>query len=96
MTARKSVIIVGGGSGVRMGGDLPKQFLSLAGKPVIFHTLLKFRKYDPSIKVLMVLPEAARELWLSICRKENLPVDYEIVNGGSERFYSVKYALERD
>ena len=44
---KQSVIIVAGGKGLRMGSDLPKQFLPVGGKPVLMHTLEAFRKYVP-------------------------------------------------
>lgn len=49
---KKYVIIVAGGKGLRMGSDLPKQFLPVAGKPVLMHTLEVFRKYDAAIQLI--------------------------------------------
>ena len=45
---KKYVIIVAGGKGLRMGSDLPKQFLPMGDKPVLMHTLKVFRRYDES------------------------------------------------
>lgn len=42
---RKYVLIVAGGKGLRMGGDLPKQFIPLEGKPVLMHTLEAFHRW---------------------------------------------------
>ena len=53
---KKYVIIVAGGKGLRMGSDLPKQFLPVGGKPVLMHTLEVFRKYDAAIQLILVLP----------------------------------------
>ena len=57
---KKYVIIVGGGKGTRMGNDLPKQFLPVAGKPLLMHTLEKFNRWDPEAERVLVLPEAYR------------------------------------
>ena len=58
---KKYVIIVAGGSGKRMGTDVPKQFLPLAGKPVLMHTIDAFYRYDSQVTVLLVLPLAHME-----------------------------------
>ena len=53
---KQSVIIVAGGKGLRMGSDLPKQFLPVGGKPVLMRTLEAFRKYDAMLQIILVLP----------------------------------------
>ncbi|MGN1237507.1 MAG: NTP transferase domain-containing protein, partial [Muribaculaceae bacterium] len=58
---RKFAIIVAGGSGTRFGSAMPKQFLPLAGLPVLMHTVRKFAQCGA--RVVLVLPEAQRELW---------------------------------
>ena len=52
---KKYVIIVAGGKGLRMGSDLPKQFLPMGDKPVLMHTLEVFRKYDETLQIIVVL-----------------------------------------
>ena len=52
---KKHVIIVAGGKGLRMGGDIPKQFLPIGGKPVLMRTIEAFYSYDPSIHIILVL-----------------------------------------
>lgn len=52
-----SVIIVAGGSGSRMNSKTPKQFIVLAGKPILMHTIEKFHAADPSLQIIVVLPE---------------------------------------
>ena len=47
---KKYVIIVAGGKGLRMGSDLPKQFLPMGDKPVLMHTLEVFRRYDEALQ----------------------------------------------
>ena len=51
------VIIVAGGKGLRMGGEIPKQFLPLAGKPVLMHTIERFYTYDRHLNIIVVLPK---------------------------------------
>ena len=52
----KCVIVVAGGKGLRMGGDIPKQFRLIGGRPVLMHTLEAFCRYDESIGLVVVLP----------------------------------------
>jgi 2-C-methyl-D-erythritol 4-phosphate cytidylyltransferase len=87
------VIIVAGGSGTRMKSPVPKQFLELAGKPVLMHTILKFVTFDPSIRIILVLPEEHHATWLELCAKYRFGLKYSIVNGGETRFHSVKNGL---
>ncbi len=90
----KYVIIVAGGSGKRMGADIPKQFLLLAGKPVLMHTIDAFYRYDSGIQVLLVLPQAHMAYWQELCVQYNYNQSITLVCGGTERFYSVKNAMQ--
>lgn len=94
-TARTSraAIIVAGGSGVRMGADKPKQFLDLAGKPVLLHTLLAFYRCDPEIRLIVVLPEAHISYWNTCYSEAGVEVPHSVTAGGAERFHSVKNGL---
>ena len=69
---KKYVIIVAGGKGLRMGSDLPKQFLPVGGKPVLMHTLEVFRKYDAAIQLILVLPREQQNFWKQLCREQVL------------------------
>ncbi len=91
---KKYVIIVAGGKGLRMGADLPKQFLPLAGKPVLMHTIEAFYRYDAAIQVLLVLPKAHMEFWQELCTQHHFDRPVQCVEGGSERFYSVKNGMQ--
>ena len=90
----KYVIIVAGGSGKRMGGEMPKQFLLVAGKPILMHTVEAFDRADESFKFILVLPEAHFSTWNSLCERYNFSVPMQMVAGGKERFFSVKNALD--
>ena len=91
---KKYVIIVGGGKGTRMGNNLPKQFLPIAGKPLLMHTLEKFNRWDPKAELVLVLPESYRSYWEMLCREIGCKVKHRLVTGGETRFYSVKNGLE--
>lgn len=88
------IILVAGGSGIRMGSDVPKQFLLLAGKPVIIHALNRMCDALPHAKVMVVLPEQHQKSWLDITRKFRIHTDVKVCIGGDTRFHSVKNALD--
>lgn len=92
---KKSVIITAGGLGKRMGGDLPKQFLVLGGKPVLIHTLELFFNYDPQIEIILTLPTDWRGYWETVQDKYFCRVPHIVVNGGEERYHSIRNALKR-
>lgn len=87
------VIIVAGGKGLRMGADIPKQFLKLKGKPILMHTLERFKNTIPSIKIILALPKNQKDYWEGLCVEYNFSIPYQLVNGGETRFHSVKNAL---
>lgn len=88
------VIIVAGGKGLRMGCELPKQFLSIGGKPILMRTIELFYCYDPKIEVILVLPSEQREYWEQLCLKNNFAINHVVVGGGENRFSSVKNGLD--
>lgn len=88
----ETVIIVAGGSGSRFGGEVPKQFLPLGGRPVLMHTVDAFREALPGCDIIIVLSEAMRGLWERLC-KEHRFVSPRIADGGSTRWESVKNAV---
>jgi len=88
------VVIVAGGSGKRMGMDTPKQFLELAGRPVLMHTIERFRKFNESIEIVTVLPENQLRFWTELQKKYSFDVPHTLVKGGSKRFMSVRHGLE--
>jgi len=87
------VIIVAGGKGLRMGSDIPKQFLPIGGKPVLMRTLERFRAYSEALQIILVLPEAQQDYWQKLCQQYEFQVDYQIANGGQTRFHSVQNGL---
>lgn len=89
----KYAIIVAGGKGTRMKSGVPKQFLLLNGKPVLFHTLECFYHFDPLLKIILVLPRKHFSYWKKLCARYKFSLPHAMVAGGSERFFSVKNGL---
>ena len=77
------VIIVAGGKGMRMGSELPKQFIPVAGKPVLMRTIERFYQYSHDLKIIVVLPQS----------QQSFSIHHTIVNGGDTRFASSKNGL---
>lgn len=86
-------IIVAGGKGLRMGHDIPKQFLELKNKPILMHTIEAFAKADSSITIIVALPKDSLEYWKNLCKKHDFTIKHKLVEGGETRFDSVKNAL---
>lgn len=91
---KKFVLIVAGGSGSRMGSEIPKQFLELCGKPVLMHTIEVFYDFDPECRIILVLPEDQLQFWSGLCLKHSFILPHRIVSGGENRFNSVKNGLK--
>jgi 2-C-methyl-D-erythritol 4-phosphate cytidylyltransferase len=88
------VVIVAGGSGKRMGADIPKQFLNLAGRPVLMHTIERFKSFNDAIEIITVLPENQLRYWVDLQKKHSFDVQHTLVKGGLHRFISVKNGLK--
>lgn len=88
-----SVIIVAGGKGSRVGGDIPKQFHPIGGKPMLMRTIEAFYNFDYRMRIVIVLPEQFRDFWNELCEKHKFDITHTIVNGGETRFHSVKNGL---
>ena len=89
------VIIVAGGKGLRMGGEIPKQFLPIGGKPVLMRTIERFRAYSNKISIILVLPETQQDYWHQLCKEYHFDVEYTLANGGETRFHSVQNGLAK-
>lgn len=92
---KKYAVIVAGGSGKRMGNIIPKQFLLLGGKAVLWYTLDTFLRAFSDIEIILVLPEQ------HINNGKNIIASFKdegnrirIVAGGDTRFHSVQRGLE--
>lgn len=94
-TTNHYVIIVAGGTGKRMNSSLPKQFIEIHNKPIIFHSIEKFLAADFSINFVISLHSDYVNYWKELIEKHQFNFNHEIVVGGDERFFSVKNALEK-
>jgi 2-C-methyl-D-erythritol 4-phosphate cytidylyltransferase len=91
---KKYAIIVAGGKGVRMGNEIPKQFLILQGKPVLMHSIERFYSYDTSIEIIVVLPSSQIDYWKELCYNHHFTIKHNIIAGGEQRFFSVRNGLD--
>lgn len=91
---KKNAIIVAGGKGLRMGVDIPKQFIPVGGKPILMRTIGAFYDFDPSIRIVLALGKDYIEYWSELCDEYQFLIPHEIVKGGDTRFHSVKNALD--
>lgn len=92
---KKFALIVAGGSGNRMKNSVPKQFISVNGKPILMHTLEVFHRYDAEMEIVLVLPENQVEIWNELCNEHRFQLKHYIAFGGETRFHSVKNGLAK-
>jgi 2-C-methyl-D-erythritol 4-phosphate cytidylyltransferase len=90
---KKYTLIVAGGSGVRMGMEIPKQFLEIMDKPIIIHTIEAFVIAFPDIEFIVVMNPKWYHLWDKVLFQ--FPIKNSIItaDGGPTRFHSVKNGL---
>ena len=87
------IIIVAGGKGLRMGRDIPKQFLPIGGKPVLMRTIERFHHFSEALQIILVLPKAQQAYWHGLCEQYQFDVPYLLADGGETRFHSVQHGL---
>jgi len=90
---KRYAIIVAGGKGLRMGGEVPKQFLPVKGKPILLHTLQAFHTFDSELQLVVVLPAEQQDTWKALCLKYGCDIPHQVASGGETRFHSVKNGL---
>ena len=90
-----SIIITAGGIGKRMGSSIPKQFIEVAGLPLLMHTINCFYSFNPHCQIIITLPEDWKEFWKELIEKHKFKVPHLIVDGGIERYDSIKNALSK-
>lgn len=90
----RSLILVAGGTGTRMNRPVAKQFLPLGGRPVIVHTLDRFRRAYPDLFVVLVLHESLHQAWEDVVGQHPEAAVDRVVEGGAERFHSVRNGLD--
>lgn len=87
------IIIVAGGKGLRMGSDVPKQFLPVKGMPVLMRTISRFHEYNPSMQIILVLPHHQQQYWHDLCSQYAFGIAHTVVDGGDTRFASSRNGL---
>ncbi|MCF8234121.1 MAG: 2-C-methyl-D-erythritol 4-phosphate cytidylyltransferase [Bacteroidales bacterium] len=87
------LIIVAGGTGKRMQSDIPKQFIRVAGMPVLYHSLKRFQGLFENLHTVLVLPAQHISKWKELCIDLNINIPHQLVAGGKQRFESVKAGL---
>ena len=90
---KRYAVIVAGGKGLRMGSDIPKQFLILNGLPVIMHTIQKFAAFE-NLQIILVLPASQFDYWKDLVLQYQFNIPIQLVEGGDSRFQSVKNGLD--
>lgn len=88
------IIITAGGKGLRMGSDIPKQFIPINGKPILMRTIEQFRLYSKKIRIILVLPKVQLGYWRELCLDYSFAERYDIVDGGDTRFASIQHGLD--
>ena len=95
MERKKYLVVMAAGHGARMGSALPKQFIELAGRPILQRTIECFIRAVPDIKVVTVLPKEYMQGWKDLCTRNNFYYPQILVEGGITRFHSVRNALKK-
>lgn len=88
-----TVVIVAGGKGLRMGGDLPKQYITVAGLPILMRTIQAFYQFDADMQIVLVLPADHQPYWQDLCKQYSFDIYHQIATGGETRFHSVSNGL---
>lgn len=86
-------IIVAAGSSTRMNLDTPKQYIPVAGLPVLMHTINAFYEYNRKLEIIAVIPESDFRLWDDLCRQYRFDIQLKLQKGGKTRFESVRNGL---
>ncbi|OFY39046.1 MAG: 2-C-methyl-D-erythritol 4-phosphate cytidylyltransferase [Bacteroidetes bacterium GWF2_40_14] len=94
MNKKYYAVIVAGGTGARMGGDVAKQFLTLGDKPIILHSIEAFLRLSFPVEIILVVPTDYRQYWKDYCLENHITFSHILVSGGITRFHSVKNALK--
>jgi len=86
-------IILAGGMGKRMKTNLPKQFITIKGIPLLMYSIQQFYSAISDISIIVVLPKSKIGAWKNICKEHTFDIPHKIAEGGPERFHSVKNGL---
>ena len=89
-----SVIITAGGIGKRFTSSVPKQFLPLLGIPVLMRTMDVFYKWNNKAQIILTLPTDWLVYWQKLIKEHEFNIPHSIVEGGQERYHSIKNGLD--
>lgn len=93
--SKYSIIITAGGIGKRMQSVLPKQFIQVRERPILMYTIELFYHFDPKAELILTLPEEWLNYWENLMVEFDFRIPHCIVEGGKERYDSIKNALDR-
>lgn len=91
---KRYAIIVAGGSGSRMNSSTPKQFMLLAGKPILIRVAQAFYDFDNKTEIIIALPADYFAQWEKLCDEYDFKISHRLVTGGDTRFHSVQNGLQ--
>ena len=91
---KKYAVIVAGGMGLRMGGSVPKQFMVLKERPVLWYTLDVFLRAFDDVRIVLVVPGGYREAAVEVINGLSGGERVLLVDGGDTRFHSVRSGLD--
>lgn len=91
---KKIAIIIAGGSGKRMGQDIPKQFINVGEKPIIVYTLEAFQKHPSIDNIIVVCIDGWHDILSAYAKQFNITKLCSIVSGGSCGQESIKNGLD--
>lgn len=92
--ANFAAVVLSAGSGKRMNSDIPKQYMNIAGKPVIYYSLKAFEENGFSSIILVCGKDDVEYCQKNIVEKYNLTHVKAVVPGGKERYHSVYEGLK--
>jgi 2-C-methyl-D-erythritol 4-phosphate cytidylyltransferase len=95
ITMEKYLIIAAAGRGIRMKSNLPKQFIRIANYPIVFYSMKTFYENDPTIKILLVLPEDLIGEWENFLTESQTVIPHKVIEGGSSRMESCRNGLSQ-
>lgn len=95
MYKHTTAIILAAGVGSRMESNLPKQYMELAGRPVLYHTIKAFQDSPLIEEIILVVGENQQDFSTKeIVNKYNFTKVTKVIVGGNERYHSVKNGLQ--
>ena len=92
---KHTIILTAGGTGKRMGGKIPKQFLKINDTPILIHTLKSIYEFDNNFEIIITLPEEWISYWKNLLNEYNIGINHKIVAGGEQRYHSIKNAINQ-